>query len=409
MPVAGIVVEYNPMHNGHCYHIQKTKEKTGADTVVAVMSGHFLQRGEPAIVNKWARTRMALQNGVDLLLELPVVYSTQSARLFAFGSVATLDALGLVDVLCFGSEKGDLGSLMQLTDLIAEPPALLQTELEKELEKGLAYPAAFAAALRSYVLQTKELDPDLVNHPNNMLGLEYLHALRKLKSPIRPYTIQRLAAGYHDVTFTHAEIASATAIRKAIAENRAMNAFLPSVNFDILKQEFDNGRGPVTWNSFTQPLFALIARSTPDDLRSYAHFDDEGLETRIIEALPYVSSVSELIYKVKTRRYTWTRIQRALTALLLGFTKEKLRPLKLDSGPDSIRVLGFTEKGRTLLKKSASTARLPIFTNISENVPAMIDLNIQATTVYSLGFPQSSADNRLREPQIPVVYIKEDF
>lgn len=407
MRTAGVVVEYNPMHNGHCYHLQKTKSKTGADTIVAVMSGHFLQRGEPAIINKWARAEMALRNGVDLVLELPVVYSTQSARLFAFGSVATLHALGTVDVLCFGSEEGDLSSLLKLSDLIAEPPAALQQDLMASLARGLSYPAAFAAALKEHVKQTTDIEPEIADQPNNMLGLEYLHALRKLQSPIQPYTIQRVAAGYHDSELEDAAIASATAIRKAVQNRQPIDSYLPTDNNRLLLAEFETRRGSVTWDSFTQTLLALLARATPAELAKYAHFEP-GLETRLLDALPHSSSVSELIYKAKTRRYTWTRIQRALTALLLDLTKEKLAGMNLENGPDSIRVLGFTEKGRSLLKRSASTASLPIITKISRSIPAMIEMNMLATQIYSMGFPDPSAANRLKETDIPVIYVKED-
>lgn len=407
MRTAGVVVEYNPMHNGHRYHLQKTKLETGADAIVAVMSGHFLQRGEPAVLHKWARTEMALRNGADLVLELPVAYSTQSARLFAFGSVATLHATGIVDVLSFGSEQGDLAPLLILSQLIADPPAALQIELEVALQQGLSYPAAYAKALNRYVRQTKELDADIVNHPNNMLGIEYLHALRKLNSPIKPYTIKRVASGFHETKLEHASIASATAIRQAIREQQAVASYLPTVNTDILLREFAEGRGPVTWDSFTQALFTLLARSTPDQLSQFAHFET-GMETRILESLPHAANVTDLIYRAKTRRYTWTRIQRALTALLLGMTKDKLQSLSLEKGPDSIRVLGFTEKGRTLLKQSASVATLPIVTNISRNIPAMVELNIQASKIYSLGFSRRNASKDLQEPQIPILYVRED-
>jgi predicted nucleotidyltransferase len=406
MRTAGVVVEYNPMHNGHRYHLQKTKEETGADAIVAVMSGHFLQRGEPALLHKWARTEMALQNGADLVLELPVVYSTQSARLFAYGAVATLHALGIVDVLCFGSEQGNLAPLLTFSQLIADPPPMLQNELEQSLAQGLSYPAAYAAALSRYVLQSEELDPDLVNHPNNMLGIEYLHALHKLNSPIQPYTIKRMASGFHETQFAHASVASATAIRQAVREQRPIDSYLPSANKNIMQREFAAGRGPVAWESYSQVLFTLLARSTPDELLTYAHFE-AGMETRILDALPAARSVTELIYKAKTRRYTWTRIQRALTALLLGISKDKLQALALEKGPDSIRVLGFTEKGRTLLKQSTSVASLPIVTRIVKNVPAMIELNMQATRIYALGFSDLQAGKDLHEPQIPVLYIKE--
>ncbi|MGZ4105951.1 MAG: tRNA(Met) cytidine acetate ligase, partial [Tumebacillaceae bacterium] len=268
MHVTGVIVEYNPMHNGHIYHVEQARQTTGADAVVAVMSGHFLQRGEPAIVNKWTRTHMALRQGVDLVLELPVAYSTQSASLFAYGSVAVLSLLGVVDSICFGSESGDIRSLQTLSNIIVEEPPLLQSLIREELQKGQSYPRATAQALTRYAEQDPRLDSVLVGQPNNMLGLEYLAALRKFGSSIQPATIQRIAAGYNEENITHPTIASVTAIRKATFQTGIETAepLLPDVSYALLQEEFRSGRGPISWENFRQALFTLLHRETPEQL-----------------------------------------------------------------------------------------------------------------------------------------------
>jgi predicted nucleotidyltransferase len=404
MRVTGIIVEYNPMHNGHCYHIRQAKETTHADAVVAVMSGHFLQRGEPAIVNKWARTRMALQNGVDLVLELPVVYSTQSARYFAYGSVATLDALGVVDTLCFGSEAGDIHSLKKAAGLIAKSPVPLQTLQEQELSRGTSYPRAMADALKRYAEKNEDFDPGVFDHPNNMLGIEYIHALIQLKSRIEPFTIRRIGASFHEESFPHPEIASATAIRQTILGQKVSDArrFMPANNALILEKEMQAGRAPVSWESFARPLFSLLLRAQTQDLLSYLHMD-EGLAERLRTAVTRNTTVHALIRDVKTRRYTWTRIQRALTSLFLGLTKEKAEILDLRMGPTYIRVLGFNEKGRELLKAAASRSRLPLITNISRGIPPMMEWDISASRLYALAYADLRDDDFRMECLPPVM------
>jgi predicted nucleotidyltransferase len=387
MQVTGVIVEYNPMHNGHLYHLQESRRTTEADVLVAVMSGHFLQRGEPAVVNKWARTQMALLQGVDLVLELPVAYSTQSASLFAFGSVAVLNALGIVDALCFGSESGNLESLWALSSLMAEMPELLQIYLQTELQKGVSYPQAMSDALVQYAKVDDRYDAKLAAQPNNMLGLEYLVALRKIGSSIRPATIRRIAAGYNQETVTHPSIASATAIRKATFESgiETAEALLPGESYRILREEFGEGRGPISWESFRQALFACLLRSTPEELAGYVNVD-EGLEARLLEAAGRVQTVRDLVYDVKTRRYTWTKIQRALTAILLGLTREQQERLSLWDGPDYVRVLGFTEKGRMALKEAGKKSAVPILTRVAGYQSSMLELDIRASRVYALGY-----------------------
>ncbi|ASS75704.1 hypothetical protein CIG75_12395 [Tumebacillus algifaecis] len=404
MRVTGVVVEYNPMHNGHLYHLEQAKLVTDADAIVAVMSGHFLQRGEPALVNKWARTKMALQQGVDLVLELPVAYSAQSASLFALGSVAVLDRLGVVDTVCFGSESGDIHSLQALSSILVEEPPLFKTFLREELQKGHSYPRAASDALARYASQDTAIPSELAHMPNNMLGLEYLAALRKLNSSIAPATITRIAAGYNQETVTHPSIASATAIRKATFETGIDTAenLLPVCSFSVLQEEFAAGRGPVSWENYRQALFTLLHRATPDALAAFVGVD-EGLEHRLLEAALQTETVHELILHTKTKRYTWTKIQRALTSILLGLTRQEQAALNVLQGPPYIRVLGFTKRGQTLLKAASSRASVPILTKLPKEKPNMLALDLRATRLYAQGYPTHQQGAELWDITRPVL------
>jgi predicted nucleotidyltransferase len=406
MHVTGVIVEYNPMHNGHIYHVEQARKATGADAVVAVMSGHFLQRGEPAIVNKWARTHMALQQGIDLLLELPVAYSTQSASLFAFGSVAVLSFLGVVDSICFGSESGDIRSLQTLSNIIVDEPPLLQSLIREELQKGQSYPRSTAQALIRYAEQDPALDPVLVGQPNNMLGLEYMAALRKLGSSIQPATIQRIAAGYREENITHPKIASATAIRKATFQTgiETAESLLPDLSYRLLQDEFQAGRGPLSWENFRQALFTLLHRTTPQRLAQHVGVD-EGLEARLLDAARQTDMVHDLIAHAKTKRFTWTKIQRALTALLLGLTREEQERLHLAQGPDYIRVLGFNELGQHLLRQAGQVAHVPILTKLPREKSPLLELDLRASRLYAEGYPVRQAGAALWDITKPVIRI----
>lgn len=409
MHVTGVIVEYNPMHNGHLYHVEQSRLQTGADAVVAVMSGHFLQRGEPAIVNKWARTKMALQQGVDLVLELPIAYSTQSATLFAYGSVAVLDALGAVDSLCFGSESGDIKSLQTLSSIIVDEPPLLQSFIQEELKKGSSYPRATGDALVRYAKQDPHLDDRIVGQPNNTLGLEYLAALRRLNSSIVPATITRIAAGYNQEEITHPKIASATAIRKATLESGVETAepLLPELSYQLLRTEFASGRGPMRWENFRQALFTILHRATADELARYVGVD-EGLEARLMAAAKRVETVQELLVATKTKRFTWTKIQRALTAILLGFTREEQAALHVERRPDYVRVLGFNERGRDVLRRATRSATVPILTKIPRQQSPMLQLDLRATRVYSQGYERVQPGAALWDFTTPVIQIKSE-
>ncbi|MBB6636628.1 nucleotidyltransferase [Cohnella thailandensis] len=399
MRTVGIVVEYNPLHNGHLYHIQQSRKITGADAVVAVMSGHWLQRGEPAIADKWARAEMALRAGCDLVLELPVAYSSQPAQWFAYGAVAVLQATGIVDTLCFGSESGDLETLVRIASILSDEPEEVGAELGRLLKEGLPYPSAYAEAVRLHLRRTgRELDADFrLDQPNHTLGLHYLLALRQLGSPIVPYSIRRERSDYSQKSITDASIASATALRELLSRSGDLGELAPYVppsTLDILRREAEAGRFPVTWESFSRPLFHLLAQMDESRLASFAEAT-EGLEFRLRRSLSELASdsVEELIARLKTKRYTRTKLQRLLLRVLLGHTKDELNAAALASGVRYVRVLGFTERGRQLLRRMKKAAAVPVIHSAAGDEWPYLRMDARAGAVYALAF----RDNRLQD------------
>ncbi|AEI44389.1 nucleotidyltransferase [Paenibacillus mucilaginosus] len=403
MRTVGLIVEYNPLHNGHSYHYQQSLKVSGADAAVCVMSGHFLQRGEPALAGKWARAEMALAMGADLVLELPAAYAAQPAEWFGYGAVSALEATGVVDSLCFGSESGDIAWLERAAEVLASEPPQLQEELRLGLKAGLPYPAAYSRAVASLVpgASFEELAK-----PNNTLGLHYLIALRRLASPIRPLTIARTKADYRQEDITDRRIASATAIRKLLLEGGSLDdtaPYLPPSTLAILRREYEAGRAPVSWERFAQGLLMKLATMSPEALAD-CHEVTEGLEHRIRAALsewqPVAGEgvVAALLERLKTKRYTRTKLQRTLLHILLGHSKAMLRPEVLRRGVPYLRVLGFSPKGQALLKRMKKTARVPVLTKVpSGDAPPLLELDLRATSAYALGFDRPDPREMFRD------------
>lgn len=411
MSTVGIIVEYNPLHNGHLYHLQQSKKITGSDNVVAVMSGQFLQRGEPALVDKWARAEMALRAGCDLVLELPVAYSAQPAQWFAYGAVALLEATGVVDSVCFGSESGDLESLKLMASLLADEPPEFTALLAAKLKDGLPYPSAFTAAAKSYMQDQGMSDFAFsLEQPNHTLGLHYLMALLKINSRIAPFTLRREKSDYNQSDITDGQIASATALRKVLLGEEGsldlLAPFAPASTIEILQREMNAGRGPIQWENFARPLFHELLRLDVTELESYAEVT-EGLEYRIKKVLPLLPelTVSALLQALKTRRYTHTKLQRMLLRILLGHPKESLTAQKLASGIDYIRVLGFSERGQQLLHKMRTKASVPVITSAARMESQYLAWDARATAVYSLAFNDVDPSTFKRDYTNPPIRI----
>ncbi|TFE24979.1 nucleotidyltransferase [Cohnella luojiensis] len=411
MSTVGVIVEYNPLHNGHLYHLQQSKKITGSENVVAVMSGHFLQRGEPALADKWARAEMALRAGCDLVLELPVAYSSQPAQWFAYGSIAMLEATGVVDSVCFGSESGELESLRVMASLLTEEPADFTAVLAARLKEGLPYPSAFTAAATTY-LQANGLEEHAfsLTQPNHTLGLHYLMALRKINSSITPFTLRREKSEYGQSDITDGRIASATALRKLLLGKSGslgqLADYVPHSTLEILTREIDAGRAPIHWENFSRPLFHELFRQEEARLAENAEVS-EGLEHRIKGVLPELSelSVASLLHSLKTKRYTRTKLQRTLLRILLGHRKELLNPESLAAGVEYIRVLGFNERGQSLLHDMRTKAKVPIITSAAKGNWAYLNLDARATAVYSLAFRNAAPSSAMRDYTQPPIRV----
>jgi len=385
MKVVGIIAEYNPFHNGHKYHLEQSKNMCNSQYSVAVMSGNFLQRGEPALFDKWTRAKMAVLNGIDLVLELPVVYSCQSAEIFAFGAVKILNSLGIIDYLSFGSEKGNIEELYNLAEALINEPEEISNEIKHLMNKGLTYSKALGDAYNKYY-------DDILSYPNNVLGIEYIKSILLLKSSIKPVTVKRVMNNYNDVYFT-GTISSATAIRKALKENAFLEEIqtsTPEASWDIIKNNIMIKKGPVFWEDFIDILLYQIRRSSYKDIKNLPDIK-EGLEYRFKKAGNSSTCFEELINQLKTKRYTRTFLQRCLCHLLLGINKEDIKQAKEILSPVYIRILALNKKGRDLLKEIRKNTKFPIinkpadFESDSSYLDRIFELDIRATDIYSLG------------------------
>ncbi|PYG87610.1 putative nucleotidyltransferase [Ruminiclostridium sufflavum DSM 19573] len=427
MKVLGIIAEYNPFHNGHKYHLEQSKELTGCDAVVCAMSGNFIQRGEPAVINKFARADIALQNGVDLVIELPLPFAMSSAESFAFGAVKLLDSIGIVDCISFGSEQGDLEALEFISDILVNEPAEYKAELKKQLSLGLSFPVCRQRAVCKYMENKPAANfsaalPTVLETSNNILGIEYLKALKRLKSNIRPYTVERIANLYNSKAFT-GNISSATAIRNSICSADALNTpslcsnaaqAVPDISKTVIEKEFNEGRGPVNIYKYENILLALIRNTDICKLGKIAGIS-EGLEYRIKKAAELSGSFEELLSKIGTKRYTKTRIQRILLSLTAGITKRDTELFMQYGGPQYARILGFNKTGRELLSRMKRTSILPVITkpaafknSCNGLLARMLEIEAQSTDIYVLGYSNSSCRKAGQEYTKNMIIYKQD-
>ncbi|PAB58884.1 nucleotidyltransferase [Anaeromicrobium sediminis] len=387
MNVVGIVAEYNPFHNGHKYHLIESLKNTKGTHSIVVMSGNFLQRGEPAILDKWTRAKMAIDEGVDLVIELPFVYACNSAEFFAFGAVSLLNSMNIVDSISFGSELGNVDDLTRISKVLNEEPDEYTHYLKEFLKEGISYPAARERALFKYF--NEDSLSNIIGSPNNILGIEYIKSLLKLGSSITPSTVKRYKAGYHSKEL-YGNICSATAIRKLLLENpcdETLKGVMPSESYKVLQKSLIEYYKPVFYNDFSQMIIQTLRKSSPEYLRNIVDVG-EGLENRLKSSATKAIHIDSLLDNVKTKRYALTRIQRILIHSLMGYTKDTLDCFR-NTGPLYARVLGFSPKGTELLKAMKEKSLVPILTNINKQsidskALSMLSLDILATDLYTL-------------------------
>ena len=401
MKIAAIISEYNPFHKGHEYQIKETKSKGGATHIIAIMSGNFVQRGYPALIDKYHRAEMAILGGADLVLELPVVYALSSAEHFALGAVQILNRLNGVSILSFGTEKGELDDLMPVAQLLSEESYDFKRSLKEALAKGLSFPQARNLAIKE-IFPT--LDLDFLNKPNNILALEYLKALIKTNSTIEPFTLKRKDTGYHSLSLDPGKFASASAIREGILKKQDVTDFLPksiqAYYQGLHKAKYDF----VQTDDFNDLLlYRLMA-----DSRGLKNVLDasEGLDQRIYQHMDILEKdgLTAFINSIKTKRYSHTRISRILMQFLLSFHEEDMLTL-LKTTPPTVKVLALNEKGREIIATLRKNQEITLQHNYKRSLDDFQRIEIRASKIYSLknqnfdyhwdyrGYPKTKTDS----------------
>lgn len=401
--VLGIIAEYNPFHNGHMYHLQKAKEQSGAQYCICVMSGNFVQRGNTSIVNKWKKAEMALLNGVDLVIELPTIYGVASAEGFSLGAIKLLNNLKIVDAISFGTETSDFAALNNISSIVNEEPMKYKSILNSELKKGLSFPKARENALMLYLNDNKRYD-NILNTPNNILAIEYLKALKKIKSTIQPIPVKREKVYYNDNVIVD-EFASATAIRKLLKNEdfSEIRKVVPKSTYQILKKETELGNVVLDLSRYEKEIIYNLRRMTVSEIAELPDVN-EGLEHSLKNAANYSNDITNLINIVKTKRYTVTRIQRILICALLGITKRDVGMAK--KAEPYIRVLGFNEKGKELISRiNKQNPKATVITSVkkfqdknnnnknSKIYKRLLDIDIFSTNVYTMACKSESLAN----------------
>lgn len=360
MKSIGIIAEYNPFHNGHLYHLNQIKEKYPDHTIVLVMSGNYTERGDVSIIDKWKKAEIAQKAGIDLIVELPFPFATQSADYFSYGAITLLEHLK-VEKVVFGSESNNIEDLETIVDCQLNNEDF--DKLVKVYSKfGKNYPTALSLAL-------KDLTGKEITTPNDLLGISYIKAIKKNNYNIKPETIKRTNL-YHEEELNE-EISSATAIRKALKENKDIEKHVPDFTLPYLKDLH-----------FIEDYYTLLKYKilTEDDLSKYQTVD-EGIDQLLKKEISASSTYEELVTKLKSKRYTYNKITRMLLHILCNFTKEKAKQFQDIS---YIRLLGFNEKGRQYLNSIKKDIEVPIISKINRTKDPMLEFEIQTTKIYSL-------------------------
>lgn len=364
----GIICEYNPFHNGHLYHINKTKEMFPNEVLVLVMSSHFLQRGDSSLINKWDKTTIALELGVDVVTELPFVFSSQGADVFAKGAIEILNSLK-VDKLVFGSESADVDMLYKIANIHLFNP-LFDKVVKEKMDLGISYPSAVSKAVF-------ELTNINIEKPNDLLGIAYIKEIISQKANIKAFCIKR-TNDFHS-TLLDSDVVSATSIRIALKESTNIKKYVPDVVYKYLLEEL----------SYTDDYFDLIKYKiiSSGNRLNEIHLVDEGIENRIIKSAYISNNLEELIKNIKTKRYTYNKIKRMLTHILCDFTKEEANRNK---NSEYVRVLGFNQKGRIYLNSIKKESILPIITGYSKQNSEILEIEKRVSSIYFLVFKQKN-------------------
>ena len=409
MKVTGIIAEYDPFHNGHSYHIKKAREMTGADAIVVVMSGHFTQRGMPAFFSRDARVRMAVDGGADLVIELPYIYACNSSHEFARGAAGILNGIGCVDALVFGAETDDMDALEKAARAAAGTDDRSSAYIKEEMKNGVSYPEALTRSVEKiYGAQTAAV----LREPNNLLGIEYMKALRELGSGIKPFIVGRRSAAHGEsLEMLHERkqerrIASGTAVRKAVYAGgaRAAEMLVPDTSFSIISGyerssgfSFAEYRDKIKKNMFELLKYRIITSDESELAEVYGVA--EGLENRLKSCISGADDIDGLIDSVKSKRYTRARISRTLMHLLINLRTTDFETLRETY---CARVLGFSPTGGKLLRLMSESSAIPVFSNLSRldkrspEAARVLKYDMRASDVYAMLYGSGDAPGRER-------------
>ena len=388
MKVAAIIAEYNPLHNGHEFQIKRAKQLTGADYVIVVMSGDFTQRGVPAIIDKYERTKMALNAGADLIIELPLYYSCSSAEYFASGAINLLDKLGIVDYLVFGSECGDIRILTDIADVLINRKEEISNMIHTLVKEGMSYPIARVRAVEEAIPNSYE-HIEAMNYPNNILGFEYIRALKQFNSKIIPVTNLRIGAGYHDRMMDN-PICSSLAIRSSLEEKGELERIrsqVPYHVYKILEENYDKSF-PVLNKDISSILKYKLLLDEPKGYEDYVDISPD-FSAKIIKNLNKYESYSQFCDLLKSKDITYVRVARNLLHILLNIKKDSMAKYKSEGYIFYARMLGFKKSSGDLLSALKSEASITLISKLADARHQlspigmeMLETDIQAAHIY---------------------------
>lgn len=412
MKVCGIIAEYNPFHNGHLHHLQESIRLTQADYIIVVMSGNFMQRGTPALMDKYERAKAALECGADLVIELPSYYAAGSAEYFALGAVSLLDKLGTITHLCFGSECGDIEFLSKVAEITGDESDTYQKCLQSHIKEGKSYPSARTAAILEVCPELSSRISSLTT-PNNILGIEYLKALKHLNSTITPITLKRCGSDYHDIRLGMNQ-SSATAIRQAISNDVDFNELatqMPQASFELLSKYLSYNQ-PIFLRDFSEVLYYKLLTERDNGFTDYIDVS-QSLSDRICKNLYAFDGFEAFCNLLKTKEVTYSRISRCLLHILLDMQKKELDHYinELEITPYA-RILGFKKASSTLLTEISKYSSIPMITKLADasnilsaNAFEMLKKEILINDIYSCIRASKNKKTMTNEYTTPIVIV----
>lgn len=386
MNITGIITEYNPFHNGHLYHLTEAKKNTSADGIICVMSGNFIQRGGPAIIDKWNRTVLALENGVDLIIELPSYYAVSSAEFFAKGSVSILHNLGVVNNIFFGSECGDIEYLNRISKILANENDVFKSIIKKFINNGLTFAKAREKALIEF-LGDSNIE-SIISSSNNILGIEYMKALIRLNSSIVPKTLKREGSSYNEKKLKDS-FSSATAIRETLKNGSSLFELynsMPTKSYELFSKLQELNYPFV----FEEQMYSFIKYKLHTNCINFNNLPEikEGLNNKFLKEIFNSKNFNDLILRVKSKRYTYSKISRILTQIFIGFDRYNLDSIDINKHLYA-RVLGFNSNGKNILSLIKKNSSIPIISKVPKYFDnPLLELDLLSTKAYSILNPK---------------------